>query len=211
VAVCSQPSRRRKGSREAASGAGGQEQEQEQEERGAPRVSCDGAGADDGGMSGGRGGEQLKGVLRTRDGFGAGYEMGLLPSEAQALLLLEDRGLLSWQQTWLDRVKAWLAGPASLTPTDTAARSCLISAPAGVRLLVIMAEQTNKSGIVAIERELDDACAEVRASVGDQEEGGGGGGRRRRGVTCDRTRMKRCKLTSGPRRECVRVRGCRHT
>ncbi len=112
----------------------------------------------------------------TCDGIGADYGMGLLPAGAKALLLLEDRGLPSWNQTWLEKVKVWLVGPASLTAADSAAGSCRSSAPAGVRLLVIMAEQTNKSGIVAIERELEGACAEVSASERGGRGGGGGGG-----------------------------------
>lgn len=82
-------------------------------------------------------------------------------ASAQALLLFEDRGLPSWHETWCDMVKAWLARFASPQP-PTALEGLPCTRPSRVGLLVMMAEQTDKSGIATIEADLQNACAQVR-------------------------------------------------
>eukprot|EP00277_Geminigera_cryophila_P017615 CAMPEP_0179456952 /NCGR_PEP_ID=MMETSP0799-20121207/40816_1 /TAXON_ID=46947 /ORGANISM="Geminigera cryophila, Strain CCMP2564" /LENGTH=177 /DNA_ID=CAMNT_0021257345 /DNA_START=154 /DNA_END=687 /DNA_ORIENTATION=+ len=58
---------------------------------------------------------------------------------AQAVVLLEDRGVRSWHLTWTTAVKHWLAFPQSERE---------------VRVLVIMAEQTDKKAVATLELEL---------------------------------------------------------
>ena len=87
-------------------------------------------------------------------------------ASATCLLLLEDRGLPSWHQTWCNRVKAWLAVDSSAGSAPSAAcEGSSSTRPSRIGLLVMMAEQTNKSGIATIEGELHDACAKVRQNV----------------------------------------------
>ena len=87
-------------------------------------------------------------------------------ASARCLLLVEDRGLPSWHQTWCDRVKAWLAVVSSAGSAPSAAcEGSSSTRPSRIGLLVMMAEQTNKSGIATIEGELQEVCHKVRQNA----------------------------------------------
>ena len=93
----------------------------------------------------------------------------------QAVVLLEDRGLHSWLEMWGAAVKRWIASPStSNNPTPAAvvattgreeAATRNEASKHNVRVLVVMAEQTDKDAAAALQGMLSAAAAEVDLHV----------------------------------------------